>query len=58
VVGAAAGISNETKHIQWGYTLQLAHCHKAIVSKFDVVLSVQVIPVTGKLKGGFIATAR
>ena len=49
--------SNETKHIQWSYTLQLAYCHKTIISKFDVVLSVQVVPVTGKLKAGFIATA-
>lgn len=37
--------------------MQLAYCHKTIISKFDVVLSVQVVPVTGKLKAGFIATA-
>jgi hypothetical protein len=49
--------SNETKHIQWSYTLQLAYCHKTIISKFVVVLSVKVVPVTGKLKAGFIATA-
>jgi len=49
--------TNEKKHIQWSYTLQHAYCHKAIMSKFDVVLSVQVIPMTGKSKAGFIATA-
>ena len=49
--------SNETKHIQYSYTLQLAYCHMTIISKFDVLLSVQVIPVTGKLKAGFIAAA-
>lgn len=38
--------------------MQLAYCHKAIISKFDLVLSVKVKPVTGKLKAGFIAAAR
>ena len=40
--------------------LHFATCidsHKAIMSKFDVVLGVRVVPVTGKFKAGFNATA-
>ena len=34
VVEASAGISDETKYIQWSYTLQLVYSDEAIISKF------------------------
>ena len=42
VIEVAAGISNEMKHIQWSHTWQHACSHKAVISKFGLVLSVYV----------------